>query len=71
LQGTIVNSINDKTVVVKVERRYIHKIYKKIVSSSKKYLAHHEKNQLKSGDVVRIIESYPFSKTKKWSVFFE
>ena len=71
LQGTVVSDKADKTVTVRVERRFTHPIYKKTVRSSKKYAAHDEQNKFKVGDVVKIIESRPISKTKKWAVVYE
>jgi small subunit ribosomal protein S17 len=71
LQGTVTSDKADKTVTVRVERRYTHPIYKKTVRSSKKYAAHDEQNKCKVGDVVKIIESRPMSKTKKWAVVYE
>ncbi len=71
LQGVVVSNKADKTVTVRVERRYTHPIYKKTVRSSKKYAAHDEQNLSKVGDVVKIIESRPISKTKKWAVVYE
>ncbi len=71
LQGTVVSDKADKTVTVRVERRYTHPIYKKTVRSSKKYAAHDEQNKFKVGDVVKIIESRPISKSKKWVVVYE
>jgi small subunit ribosomal protein S17 len=68
LKGVVVSDKSDKTVIVQVERSYIHPDYKKIVKSSKKYAAHDEKSSAKTGDIVRIIESAPISKTKKWRV---
>jgi small subunit ribosomal protein S17 len=68
LQGKVVSDKGDKTVTVLVERKYLHPIFKKTVRSSKKYRAHDENNQFKVGDVVRIEESRPISKTKKWKV---
>ena len=68
LQGVVVSDKMDKTVVVKVERRVMHPIYKKFIRRSKKYAAHDELNQFKVGDVVRIRECVPFSKTKTWEV---
>jgi small subunit ribosomal protein S17 len=68
LEGVVVSSKSDKTVVVKVERAFAHPIYKKIVRRSKKYSAHDELNVCVEGDKVKIIESAPFSKTKKWKV---
>ncbi len=60
---------NDKTVVVKVKRKYIHPFFKKVISSSKKYHAHDEKNEFKNGDNIKIVESKPYSKNKQWKVF--
>lgn len=71
LQGVVVSDKMDKTVVVKVERRVMHPIYKKFIRRSKKYAAHDELNQFKVGDVVRIRESAPFSKTKSWEVLVD
>ncbi len=68
LQGVVVSDKMDKTVVVKVERRVMHPIYKKFIRRSKKYSAHDELNQFKIGDVVRIRECRPLSKTKSWEV---
>lgn len=68
LSGVVVSDKMDKTVIVKVERRFRHPIYKKIVSVSKRYSAHDQENKCKVGDVVSIVESRPISKTKKWSV---
>ncbi|MBH1989580.1 MAG: 30S ribosomal protein S17 [Alphaproteobacteria bacterium] len=68
LQGVVVSDKQDKTVVVKVERRYVHPLYKKSVLSHKKYAAHDESNTFKAGDVVSIQESRPISKTKNWVV---
>ena len=71
LQGVVVSDKQDKTVVVKVERRYAHPVLKKTVRSSKKYHAHDETNACKEGDVVRIEESRPISKQKRWVVLRE
>ena len=68
LQGVVVSDKGDKTVVVSVERQVMHPVYKKFVKKSKKYAAHDENNQFKVGDNVSIIESKPYSKTKKWTV---
>ncbi|WP_193178144.1 30S ribosomal protein S17 [Oricola nitratireducens] len=68
LQGTVVSDKNDKTVVVKVERRFTHPLFKKTVRRSKKYKAHDESNQFKIGDTVFIQESAPISKDKCWVV---
>ena len=68
LQGKVIRDKNEKTVVVLVKRKYSHPFFKKVITSSKKYHAHDEKNKFKVGDDVKIIESRPFSKTKKWQV---
>lgn len=68
LQGTVVSDKCDKTVTVKVERKVRHPLYNKIIRRSKKFAAHDEKNECKAGDVVRIIESAPISKSKSWTV---
>ncbi len=68
LSGIVVSSKSDKTIVVKVTRRVKHKLYKKIISLSKKYHAHDEDNNFKVGDNVRIKESKPISKLKTWVV---
>ena len=68
LTGTVVSSNANKTIVVKVTRRVKHKLYKKIISLSKKYHAHDEDNNFKVGDNVRIKESKPISKLKTWVV---
>ena len=68
LTGTVVSSNTNKTIVVKVTRRVQHKLYKKIISQSKKYHAHDENNEFSIGDTVSIIESRPISKLKKWTV---
>tara|TARA_Y100000768_G_scaffold386451_1_gene374886 strand:- start:21 stop:266 length:246 start_codon:yes stop_codon:yes gene_type:complete len=71
LSGIVVSSNANKTIVVKVTRRVKHKLYKKIISRSKKYHAHDENNTFKIGDNVKIIESKPISKLKSWVVFNE
>jgi small subunit ribosomal protein S17 len=68
LQGVVVSDKNDKTIVVKVERRLLHPVFKKTVRLSKKYHAHDEKNEAKLGEVVRIEETRPLSKLKRWSL---
>jgi small subunit ribosomal protein S17 len=68
LQGEVVSDKTDKTVVVKVERRFTHPLYKKVVRRSKKYHAHDEANKYKNGDQVRIEECVPISKNKRWVV---
>ena len=64
--GQVVSDVQDKTIVVEVERRTSHKRYKKVVKSRKRYAAHDETNQAKVGDVVRISETRPISKHKCW-----
>ena len=66
LEGVVVSDKNDKTIVVKVERRLTHPVLKKTVRRSKKYHAHDEKNAAKIGDVVWIEETKPLSKQKRW-----
>jgi small subunit ribosomal protein S17 len=68
LHGVVVSDKNDKTVVVEVERRFTHPLFKKTVRRSKKYHAHDEANTFKIGDKVRIEESRPISRTKRWVV---
>lgn len=68
LQGVVVSDKTDKTIVVKVARRFKHPKYSKFVTSSKKYHAHDANNTAKEGDVVTIIESRPYSKLKKWEL---
>ncbi|NKB53013.1 MAG: 30S ribosomal protein S17 [Rhizobiaceae bacterium] len=68
LQGKVVSDKNDKTVVVKVERRFNHPLFKKVVRRSKNYKAHDEGNSKKVGDLVSIQESKPISKDKCWVV---
>ena len=71
LQGTVVSDKNAKTIVVEVERRYTHPLLRKTVRRSKKYHAHDENNTFKVGDRVRIEESAPISKNKRWVVLHE
>ena len=68
LQGVVVSDKNKKTVVVNVERRFIHPVLGKTVRRSKNYHAHDEKGEIKAGDVVRIRECRPLSKLKTWEV---
>jgi small subunit ribosomal protein S17 len=68
LEGTVISNKMDKSVIVVVERRTRHTLYKKYVMRRKKYAAHDDKNLCKIGDVVQIITSRPFSKTKQWAV---
>ncbi len=71
LQGVVVSDKMDKTIVVEVERRVMHPIYKKFIRRTKKYAAHDESNGVKVGDVVRIRECRPISKRKRWEVVGE
>ena len=71
LEGIVISSKNNKTVSVLVERKVLHKKYKKIIKKSKKYLAHDENNRLNVSDKVKIIESRPISKLKKWQVLYK
>ncbi len=66
--GTVVSDKMEKTVVVQVERRYAHPLYGKQVTRTKKYHAHDETNDSHAGDVVRIMETRPLSKLKRWRV---
>lgn len=71
LEGTVVSTKMDKTIVVEVERKYMHPLYKKFLKSTKKYHAHNENDTIKVGDTVKIRETKPISKTKTWEVFTE
>ena len=66
--GVVVSAQNDKTVTVLVERQFAHPLYTKQVRKTKKYRAHDETNECRTGDVVRITETRPLSKTKRWRV---
>ena len=68
LIGIVVSNSMDKTVVIKVERRFPHPVYKKYVTRSKKYYAHDENNKCESGDTILIQESKPLSRLKRWKV---
>ncbi len=68
LQGVVVSDALDKTIVVRVDRRVMHPVYKKFIRRSKKYSAHDETNSKKVGDLVRIEECRPISKNKTWTV---
>lgn len=71
LQGLVVSDKSDKTIIVKVEKKVQHPIYKKYIKRSVKYAAHDPENTFKIGDQVSIIEHRPISKTKKWHVMTE
>lgn len=64
--GVVISDVQDKTIVVKVDRRTPHPLYKKIVKVRKKFTAHDENNEAKKGDTVKIIETRPISKNKCW-----
>ena len=68
LSGKVVSANSNKTIVVQVNRRVKHKLYKKIINLSKKYHVHDEDNTFKVGDTVKILESKPISKLKNWVV---
>ena len=68
LKGKVIKDKSDKTIVVEVKRKYSHPLFKKVITSSKKYLAHDEHNKFKIGDVVNIIETRPISKKKNFEV---
>ena len=71
LQGTVVSAASEKTIVVNVDRRVRHPLYKKTITRSSKFHAHDENNNYKIGDKVRIIECRPISKKKTWTVVTE
>jgi small subunit ribosomal protein S17 len=71
LQGTVTSTSNAQTVTVSVERRFKHPVLQKTVKRSKKYRAHDEAEKFAVGDMVRIIECAPKSKTKRWEVIAE
>lgn len=64
--GEVISNKMAKTIVVRVERRFPHRRYKKVVTGYKKFYAHDEKSEAKLGDTVRIEETRPLSKTKRW-----
>jgi small subunit ribosomal protein S17 len=66
--GVVVSDKADKTVSVKVERKFTHPLYGKVMTRSKKYATHDENNEFKTGDVVEIVSVRPISKTKTWKV---
>ena len=71
LSGIVISDKPDKTITVLVERKYQHPLLKKVVKSRKKYSVHDENNKFKSGDKVKIKESKPFSKNKRFEVLGE
>ena len=66
LTGQVVSAKNQNTVVIKVERKFRHPVLKKVLKRSKKYHAHYDSGEFKIGDQIKIIESKPISKLKKW-----
>lgn len=64
--GVVVSDCQDKTIVVEVTRRVPHKLYKKVIKRKKRYAVHDENNTAKIGDDVRIVETRPLSKRKRW-----
>ena len=66
MTGVVVSNKMDKTIVVKVERRFAHPVFKKVVKTTKKYKVHDEKNECMEGDFIRIQETRPLSKEKRW-----
>lgn len=71
LQGTVVSNKSEKTVIVQVDRRIQHPLYKKFIRRSKRYMAHDSENTIKVGDKVQIRECRPLSKNKHWEVVVE
>ena len=65
-QGVVVSDANDKTIVVQIKERKPHPVYGKMITSTKKFHAHDEKNEAGIGDTVRIMETRPLSKMKRW-----
>ena len=65
-QGVVISDVNDKTIVVQIKERKAHPIYKKMMTSTKKFHAHDENNEAHIGDTVRIMETRPLSKMKRW-----
>ncbi len=68
LQGRVISNAMDKTVVVEVKRTTQHPLYKKVIRISKKYKVHDETNEIPVGALVKIVETRPISKTKRWAV---
>ena len=71
LHGVVVSDKADKTISVRVERRIMHPLYKKFIRRSKKYSAHDPENSRKIGDLVRIQECRPISKSKRWELLVD
>ena len=68
-QGVVVSDKNDKTIVVSVQRQFIHPLYKKTVRRHKKFMAHDEHNEAHEGDIVQIIEHRQMSARKRWALY--
>jgi len=68
MQGVVVSDKMEKTIVVNVERKFPHPLYKKYIKRSKRYHVHDKENQFKNGDIVNIQECRPLSKSKRWEV---
>jgi small subunit ribosomal protein S17 len=68
LVGTVVSNKMEKTIVIRIERRKLHPLYKKYITRTKKVKAHDEGNLCQIGDLVKVIESRPLSKDKRWSL---
>lgn len=66
IQGRVVSDKRDKTITILVERKIKHSLYGKVMKTSKKFQAHDENNECKMGDIVRVMETRPLSKTKRW-----
>ncbi len=66
--GTVVSSKMEKSVVVKTERKMLHPVFKKYIKRTKKFVAHDAENQCNAGDIVKIEETRPLSKTKRWKI---
>jgi len=71
MQGTVISDNADKTIIVRIDRRVMHPLYKKVIRRSKRYMAHDADNKCKVGDIVRIRECRPISKRKRWVVMPE
>ncbi|MBT6257968.1 MAG: 30S ribosomal protein S17 [Alphaproteobacteria bacterium] len=71
LKGVVVSDKGDKTIVVNVERRIMHPLYKKFITRSKRYAAHDAENRFKTGDRVSIQECAPISKSKRFAVVYD
>jgi small subunit ribosomal protein S17 len=67
-QGKVVSNKMDKTITLTIERQFAHPIYKKIIKKTSKFMAHDDKNECQIGDVVKIVETRPLSRHKRWKV---